>query len=184
VLPGLVGTIQATETLKLILGVGDTLAGRLLLIDTMTMQFRTVRVQKDPDCPACGARTITSLIDYDEYCGVPHGVPMAVNDVPEITPRELAERIARQDDFDLIDVREPYEWNIARLPNARLIPLRSLPAELASLDRSREVIVYCRSGRRSADATRDLRAAGFRATNLAGGILRWSDDVDPTVPKY
>ncbi|HEX4683915.1 MAG TPA: molybdopterin-synthase adenylyltransferase MoeB [Gemmatimonadaceae bacterium] len=186
VLPGLVGTIQATETLKLILGTGETLAGRLLLIDAMSMRFHTVRVPRDPECPACGTRTITELIDYDEYCGVPHGAQtsMATNDVPEITPRELAARLDRHDDFDLIDVREPYEWNIAHLPNARLIPLGQIPAQMATLDGAREIVVYCRSGMRSADATRQLRAAGLRATNLAGGILRWSDDVDPTVPKY
>jgi molybdopterin/thiamine biosynthesis adenylyltransferase/rhodanese-related sulfurtransferase len=186
VLPGLVGTIQATETLKLILGAGESLAGRLLLIDTMAMRFHTVRVPRDPECPACGTRTITQLIDYDEFCGVPHGeqTSMAANDVPEITPRELAERLARHDDFDLIDVREPYEWNIAHLPNARLIPLGQVPAQMATLDSAREIVVYCRSGMRSADATRQLRAAGLRATNLAGGILRWSDDVDPAVPKY
>jgi adenylyltransferase/sulfurtransferase len=186
VLPGLVGTIQATETLKLILGTGETLAGRLLLIDAMTMRFHTVNVQRDPECPACGTRTITELIDYDEYCGTPHGATasMAANDIPEITPRDLAARLDRHDDFDLIDVREPYEWNITHLPTARLIPLGRIPAEMSTLDSSREIVVYCRSGMRSADAARQLRAAGFRVSNLAGGILRWSDDVDPAVPKY
>jgi len=184
VLPGLVGTIQATETLKLILGVGDTLVGRLLLIDAMNMQFRAVRVQKDPECPACGTRTITSLIDYDEYCGVPQGATMAATEVPEITPSELAERIARKDDFELIDVREPYEWNITHLPNAKLIPLGTLASQLSTLDNTREIVVYCRSGKRSMDAAKQLAAAGFRVTNLAGGTLRWSDDVDPSVPKY
>lgn len=186
VLPGLVGTIQATEALKLILGVGDTLAGRLLLIDTLSMRFHTVRVPKDPECPACGTRTIRELIDYDEYCGIPQGASnsMGANDVPEISPRDLAARIARHDDFDLLDVREPYEWNITHLPNARLIPLGQIPAKMSTLDSAREIVVYCRSGMRSADAVRQLRAAGFRVSNLAGGLLRWSDDVDPGVPKY
>jgi adenylyltransferase/sulfurtransferase len=186
VLPGLVGTIQATEALKLILGTGESLAGRLLLIDAMSMRFHTVRVPRDPQCPACGTREITELIDYDEYCGTPGGVDPGhqMSNVPEITPRVLAERLAKHEDFDLIDVREPYEWQIARLPGARLIPLGELAGTMSSLDATREIVVYCRSGARSADATRHLRAAGFRASNLAGGILRWSDEVDPTVQKY
>lgn len=109
---------------------------------------------------------------------------LARNDVPEITPAELAARLDAKDDLDLIDVREPYEWQLGRLPTARLIPLGQLPSALSTLDPAREIVVYCRSGKRSADATRELRAAGFRATNLAGGILRWSDEVDPTIPKY
>ena len=185
VLPGIVGTIQATEALKLVLGAGETLSGRLLLIDALTMRFRTVRVQRDPTCPACGTREITELIDYDEYCGVPGASSAhAMKDVPELTPRELAERLSAHTDFDLIDVREPYEWDIGRIPGARLIPLGDLAGAMAALDSRRDIVVYCRSGVRSADATRRLRAAGFRATNLAGGILRWSDDVDPSVPKY
>ncbi len=185
VLPGLVGTIQATEALKLILGTGESLAGRLLLIDAMSMRFHTVRVPRDPQCPACGTRQITELIDYDEYCGTPGGTETReMKDIPEITPRALAERLTGQPDFDLIDVREPYEWQIARLPGARLIPLGELASQMSSLDATREIIVYCRSGARSADATRHLRAAGFRASNLAGGILRWSDEVDPSVMKY
>src|SRR5512146_1767421 len=185
VLPGIVGTIQATEALKLLLGVGETLSGRLLLIDALAMRFRTVRVQRDPTCPACGTHEITELIDYDEYCGVP-GTSNAhsMNDVPELTPRELAERLSARADLDLIDVREPYEWDIGRIPGARLIPLGDLAGAMSALDSRREIVVYCRSGVRSADATRRLRAAGFRATNLAGGLLRWSDEVDPSVPKY
>jgi sulfur-carrier protein adenylyltransferase/sulfurtransferase len=185
VLPGLVGSIQATETLKLILGIGDTLAGRLLIIDAMSMRFHTVRVPRDPECPACGTREIQQLIDYDEYCGTRGGeVVHNFDDIREITPRELAERMKTNAEFTLLDVREPYEWNIARLPNARLIPLGTLPAALASIDQTRDVVVYCRSGVRSADAARQLAAAGFRVENLAGGILRWSDDVDPSVMKY
>ncbi|HEY4217951.1 MAG TPA: molybdopterin-synthase adenylyltransferase MoeB [Gemmatimonadaceae bacterium] len=185
VLPGLIGTIQATETIKLILGLGDSLAGRLLLVDAMTMQFHTVRVPRDPACPACGTHEITALIDYDEYCGTPGGAePADPNAVAELTPRELQERLSRGDDFQLIDVREPYEWNIARLPTAQLIPLGTVGAAMASIDSTRDVVVYCRSGKRSADAARQLKAAGFRVWNLTGGILRWSDDVDPSIPKY
>ena len=183
VLPGLVGTIQATEALKLIVGAGEPLVGRLLLVDALGMHFHTVRVDRDPACPACGTHEITELIDYDAYCGAP-----AVNSgsaIAEVTPRELAERLRNgSGDFDLIDVREPYEWNIARLPGARLIPLGTIPAAMTSLDPTREIVVYCRSGVRSADAARQLQAAGFRVSNLAGGILRWSDDVDPEIPKY
>jgi len=185
VLPGLVGTIQATETLKLIVGVGETLVGRLLLIDALHMRFHTVRIQRDPTCPACGTREITSLIDYDEYCGTSPSIHSSTQaESVDLTPNELAQRLADQEDFALIDVREPYEWEIGRIPGARLIPLGSLRHAMGSLDAAREIVVYCRSGVRSADAARVLRAAGFRALNLTGGILRWSDDVDPSVPKY
>ena len=185
VLPGLVGTIQATETLKLIVGVGETLVGRLLLIDALHMRFHTVRIQRDPTCPACGTREITSLIDYDEYCGTSPSIHSSTQaESVDLTPNELAQRLTDQEDFALIDVREPYEWEIGRIPGARLIPLGSLRHAMGSLDAAREIVVYCRSGVRSADAARVLRAAGFRALNLTGGILRWSDDVDPSVPKY
>ncbi len=186
VLPGLVGTIQATEAIKLILGVGESLAGRLLLIDALAMQFRQVRVARNPECPACGTRSITALIDYDEFCGTRgEESPMDINTVQEITPTELAERLKRGDDFDLVDVREHFEIEITAIPGARVIPLGELPDSLDQLDRTREIVVMCRSGKRSADAVRQLQAAGFaHVTNLAGGILRWSDDVDPAVPKY
>jgi sulfur-carrier protein adenylyltransferase/sulfurtransferase len=187
VLPGIVGTIQATETIKLILGIGETLAGRLLLIDAQSMQFRAMTLRKDPACPACGTRTITELIDYDEFCGTPGADAMDdIDDVLEITPRELAARLSGGDDsFDLIDVREPYEWAIARIDGARLIPLGQVPKSLSSLDKTREIVVMCRSGVRSADAVRFMQSQGFaRVRNLAGGILRWSSDVDPRVPRY
>jgi sulfur-carrier protein adenylyltransferase/sulfurtransferase len=187
VLPGIVGTIQATETIKLILGIGETLAGRLLLIDAQSMQFRAMTLRKDPACPACGTRTITALIDYDEFCGTPGADAMDdVDDVLEITPRELAARLSGGDDsFDLIDVREPYEWSIARIDGARLVPLGQIPKSLSSLDKTREIVVMCRSGVRSADAVRFMQSQGFaRVRNLAGGILRWSSDVDPRVPRY
>ena len=186
VLPGIVGTIQATEALKLIVGVGEPLVGRLLLIDALTMRFHTVKVKRDPNCPACGTREIRELIDYDEYCGVPHAVDAGdhASAPGEISPRELATRLAGHDDIELIDVREPYEWEIGRIPGARLIPLGTLAAAIGTLDSTRDVVVYCKSGQRSARAAEVLRGAGFRVSNLVGGILRWSDEVDPSVAKY
>ena len=186
VLPGLIGTIQATEAIKLILGIGEPLIGRLLLVDALGARFRTVKLRKNPECPACGTREINELIDYQQFCGVPQAAAQARRDgeVPAITPRDLTERLKRGE-VDLIDVREPHEWEIAHIPGARLIPLATLPEALATLDSSREVVVHCKSGGRSAKAVRQLQAAGFtRVSNLAGGILRWSDEVDPTVPKY
>ena len=184
VLPGLVGTLQATEAIKILLGIGEPLIGRLLLVDALGAGFRTVHLRKDPACPACGTHEITQLIDYDQFCGV-STVPSPNDKVPEITPAELAAKRARGDDFDLIDVREPYELRIASIPDARLIPLGTLIEELPTLDSAREIVVMCRSGQRSAKAVKQLQAAGFRKVwNLAGGILRWSDDVDPTVQKY
>ena len=186
VLPGIVGTIQATEALKLALGIGTSLAGRLLLVDALTMEFRSVKLRRDPRCPACGTRTITELIDYDEFCAGGAPAPtMDTDRVLEITPRELAARLIEGADLDLIDVREPHEWEFTHLEGARLVPLGTLPGGVETLDRSREVVVMCRSGQRSATAVRQMQAAGFRnVKNLAGGILRWSDDVDPRVPKY
>jgi molybdopterin/thiamine biosynthesis adenylyltransferase/rhodanese-related sulfurtransferase len=180
VLPGLVGTIQATEAIKLILGIGEPLIGRLLLVDALTAQFRTVKIRRDPTCPACGTHEIQELIDYDAFCGGAEPVT-----VKEITPRELAQKLARGDDFDLIDVREPFEWEIAHIEGARLVPLSTFPDAIRELDASREIVVQCKVGGRSARAADALVAAGFRnVTNLAGGITRWSDDVDPTIPKY
>ena len=186
VLPGMIGTIQAAEALKLALGVGATLAGRLLLVDALTMSVRTVTLRRDPTCPACGTHTITELIDYDAFCGVPAAAAAPnVDEVVEITPRELAARLLGAADLDLIDVREPGEWAVAHLHGARLIPLGTLGTALGTLDRAREIVVMCRSGKRSATAVRQLQAAGFRnVKNLAGGILRWSDDVDAGVAKY
>jgi adenylyltransferase/sulfurtransferase len=187
VLPGLIGTIQATETIKLLLGIGESLIGRLLLVDALTMQFRTVKLKRDPSCPACGTRELRHLIDYDQFCGIPDAATQAALDaeVPEITPREVAARLAAGDDFDLIDVREPHEFEFARIEGARLVPLALFGDALHTLDTSRDVVVLCRSGVRSAKAVRQLKAAGFRRVwNLVGGILRWSDDVDGSVPKY
>jgi len=185
VLPGLVGTIQATEGIKLLLGIGEPLIGRLLLIDALTMQFRTMKLRKNPNCPACGTREIRELIDYDQFCGIGGDPLQDPNGIPELTPAELAAKQQRQDDFDLIDVREPHEWAIAKIPGARLVPLSAFTDSLHQFDSARDIVVHCKMGGRSAKAVRQLQAAGFKKVwNLAGGILRWSDDVDPKVPKY
>ena len=185
VVPGLVGSVQATETIKILLGVGDTLSGRLLLIDAMRMRFRVIQIRRDPSCPACGTREITELIDYDTFCGV---VPAAVDDsavVREITPGELAARLKRRDDLVLLDVREPGEHAIARIEGAQLVPLGTLQDAAPMLDRDRDTVVHCHHGVRSASAIRYLQSQGFtRLWNLAGGIARWSSDVDPSVPQY
>ena len=181
VLPGLIGVIQATEVLKLVLGAGDALIGRLLLVDALRMQFRTLRLERDPECPACGTRTLQTLIDYEAFCGIRGGEDA----VPEIAPHELAARFAAGERPLLLDVREPREWEMARIEGARLVPLGTLAGAIPSLDREAEIVVMCKSGVRSANAARQLRDAGFRRVlNLAGGIRRWSADVDPRVPTY
>lgn len=187
VLPGIMGSIQASETIKLIAGAGSPLIGRLLLFDALAMKFRTMEVRKDPQCPMCGTREIRELVDYDAWCGTTAESPDAHREsaVGEITPVELSQRIARGDDFELLDVREPYEWAIARLPGARHIPLGTLPDRIGSLDPARETIVYCKSGMRSMAAATQLAAAGFdKVANLTGGISRWSAEVDSSVPGY
>jgi len=189
VLPGLLGVVQATEAIKLLTGVGETLAGRLLLVDAARMHFRTIQLRRNPECPACGTRELTELIDYDAFCGIAAGAaeePAGGDDgMREMTPRELAARLARGDPIDVIDVREPYEYQIARLPGARLVPLRAFGETVPSLDRDRDIVIHCHHGMRSAVAMEVLQAQGFRRVwNLAGGIDRWSDEVDPRVPKY
>jgi Dinucleotide-utilizing enzymes involved in molybdopterin and thiamine biosynthesis family 2 len=176
VLPGIVGTLQATEAIKLITGAGQPLIGRLLLIDALATTFRTLRVPKKADCKVCGPDPeIRELIDYEEYCN-------PVNSM-EITAKELANRIARGDKLLLLDVREPSEWNAGRLENAQHIPMRQVPSQLESLPRDAEIIVYCRSGSRSANVQHYLLDNGFKnVKNLTGGITAWSREVDPTVP--
>ncbi|MGH7545370.1 MAG: ThiF family adenylyltransferase, partial [Gemmatimonadota bacterium] len=189
VLPGLVGTIQATETIKLILGRGRPLVGRLLLIDALKTRFREVRLRKDPECPVCGERpTVTELIDYQAFCGLPQAEEAARREagaVPEIGPTELRRWLDDGRDVQVLDVREPYEWDISHLDGARLIPLGSLPERMHELDSAREYVVHCRTGGRSARAVSLLRDAGFRKVwNLEGGINAWADQVDPDLPKY
>jgi molybdopterin/thiamine biosynthesis adenylyltransferase/rhodanese-related sulfurtransferase len=186
VLPGIIGAIQAMETIKLILGAGESLAGRLLIFDALQMRFRELKLRKNPECPACGERrTITALIDYDEFCGIRgEAAPATAAALPSITPRELKERLDRGDDLFILDVRELHEYQICNL-GGYLLPLGELPRRIHELDSSREIVAHCRSGKRSAEAVEFLRKAGFRKVwNLEGGILRWSDDVDPSVPKY
>jgi sulfur-carrier protein adenylyltransferase/sulfurtransferase len=186
VLPGIVGSIQAMETIKLILGTGRNLTGRLLLFDALEMGFREFKLRKNPKCPMCGEhRTINKLIDYYEFCGVRgEEAPAPDLKVPEITPRELKTRLDRGDDLFILDVREPHEYQICNL-RGHLIPLGELPRRVHELDSSREIVAHCRSGKRSAEAVDFLRKAGFRKIlNLKGGILAWSDEVDTSVPKY
>ena len=181
------GTIQATEAVKLILGIGEPLIGRLLLVDALNLAFRTVKVRRDPACPLCGTHEIDSLVDYEDFCGLTRAAAATLTAplVRELTPRELAAKRARGDDFDLIDVREPNEYQIARIPGSRLIPLASLNEALPTLDLAREVVVHCKAGGRSTRAVRALEDAGFQHVwNLAGGITRWSEEVDPAVPTY
>jgi adenylyltransferase/sulfurtransferase len=185
VVPGLVGTIQATEAIKILLGVGDTLVGRLLLIDAMTMAFRTLEIRRDPVCPACGTREITELMDYDELCGDAISTEKTSSAVTEIQPSQLAQRLERGEKLEIIDVREPYEWQIGHIPGARLVPLDRIAEEIPRLDKRRETILYCKVGARSMRAAQQLASAGVTdVRNLAGGILRWIDDVDPTMPRY
>jgi sulfur-carrier protein adenylyltransferase/sulfurtransferase len=186
VLPGIIGCIQAMETLKLILGSGEPLIGRLLVFDALRMRFRELKLRRNPDCPVCGEhRTITKLIDYAEFCGIrgeeTEAKPL---NIPEITPKDLKTRLDRGDDIFILDVREPHEYQICNL-HGHLIPLGDLAKRVSELDSSREIVAHCRSGKRSADAVQFLTQAGFRKIwNLKGGILAWSDEVDPSVPKY
>ncbi len=188
VLPGIIGCIQANEAIKLILGIGNPLIGRLMLFNALKMQFRELKLQKDPSCPICGTnRTITELIDYEEFCGIrgEESAPQTVDENEEITVKQLKARMDRGEDLTIIDVREPYEYAIARIPGTKLIPLGQLEERAGELDPNTEIILHCRSGKRSADALNRLKARGFvRLKNVVGGITAWSDEVDPSVPKY
>ena len=182
VLPGLVGTLQATEALKLIVGLGETLEGRLLLVDTLAMRFRTIGIDRDPECPACGTRQIGLLDDYDEFC---FGRQPTVQQVDTVLPEILAAALVDGEDVLLVDVREPYEWQFARLPNARLIPLGTFMTTVPDVPRDTNIVVYCHHGQRSEMAARHLLGSGFtRVRNLTGGIDRWSRVVDPNVRRY
>jgi rhodanese-related sulfurtransferase len=187
VLPGVIGIIQATEAIKLILGVGQPLVGRLLLYDALTMRFRELKLRRDVECPVCGDHpTIHALVDYDAFCGVlPAQTPQAGTGVPEVTAEELKARLDRGDDVYVLDVREPNEFQICRIPGSTLIPLGELAARTGELDRDRDMVVHCKMGGRSAKAVALLQDRGFtRVRNLKGGILSWIDRVDPTLAKY
>jgi adenylyltransferase/sulfurtransferase len=188
ILPGLVGVIQATEVIKLILGKGEPLIGRLLLVDALNMRFRELKLRKNSECPVCGLNpTVTQLIDYDQFCGIAPEAPeekTLKNGIPQLTVKELKRRIDAGEDAYIIDVREPYEYQIAQI-GGKLIPQNDVPNRLAEIDRDREVIVQCRSGARSQRIAEFLKQAGYpRVVNLAGGILAWSDEIDPKVQKY
>src|SRR3954462_14916895 len=188
VLPGIIGVNQATETIKLLIGIGEPLIGRFMIYDALKLKFRELKLRKDPDCPVCGTHpTVTKLIDYEQFCGVTPAVPepVAVNQATEITSVELKKRLDRGDKLTIVDVREPNEYQINRIPGTQLIPLGDVPKRYAELDKNDEIVVHCKMGGRSAKAADFLRSVGFtRVLNLKGGILDWIDKVDPTQPKY
>jgi molybdopterin/thiamine biosynthesis adenylyltransferase/rhodanese-related sulfurtransferase/molybdopterin converting factor small subunit len=188
VLPGMIGIIQATEAIKLIIGVGEPLVGRFMIYDALKMKFRELKLRKDPDCPVCGTHpTVTKLIDYEQFCGVMPVAPepVAVNHATEITSVELKQRLDRGDRLKIVDVREPNEYQINRIPGSQLIPLGDIPKRYEELNKGDEIVVQCKSGVRSGKAADFLRSVGFtRVLNLKGGILDWVDKVDPSQPKY
>ena len=188
VLPGIIGVMQALEAIKLIVGIGDPLIGRLVSFDALKLRFKEFKIRKDPNCPICGDHpSLHELIDYDQFCGIPQADAEAAKemDVPTITATDLKQKFDRHDKFVLVDVREPFEYEITHIPGSKLIPLGELPARLSELDSADDIVLQCKSGGRSAKALRILQEAGFRKlNNLEGGITAWSDDVDPTVPKY
>jgi molybdopterin/thiamine biosynthesis adenylyltransferase/rhodanese-related sulfurtransferase len=188
ILPGLVGVIQATEVIKLILGKGETLISRLLLVDALNMRFRELKLRKNPECPVCGENpTVTELIDYDHFCGIVPETPQEKNlknGIPQLSVKELKQRIDAGEDVFVLDVREPYEYQIAQI-GGTLIPQNEVPNRLAEIPRDREIVVHCRSGARSQRIAEYLKQAGYpKVVNLAGGILAWSDEIDPKVQKY
>jgi rhodanese-related sulfurtransferase len=195
VLPGIIGVIQATEAMKLILGIGEPLIGRFLIYDALKMRFRELKLRKDPDCPVCGTHpTVKQLIDYEQFCGVrPEPVQATATATPsggavtdwEITAVELKKRIDAGEDLQIVDVREPNEYQINRIPGSVLIPLGELPRRYEELDPDREMVLHCKMGGRSAKAQDFLRTVGFNRTkNLKGGVLAWVDQVDPSQPRY
>jgi molybdopterin/thiamine biosynthesis adenylyltransferase/rhodanese-related sulfurtransferase len=188
ILPGLVGVIQATEAIKLILGIGEPLIGRLLLVDALTMRFRQLKLRKNPECPVCGTHpTVTSLIDYQQFCGIePASERQSAvkNGIPQLSPKDLKKRIDAGEDLFILDVREPFEYQIANI-GGKLIPQNDVPQRIGEIDRTREIVVHCKAGGRSQRIAEFLKQSGFPSVvNLAGGILAWSDEVDPKVPKY
>jgi adenylyltransferase/sulfurtransferase len=188
ILPGLIGVIQATEAIKLILGVGKPLIGRLLLVDALKMRFRELRLRKNPECPVCGTHpTVTQLIDYQQFCGLESAsdVPKAVkNGIPQLSVKDLKRRMDAGENLYILEVREPFEYQIANI-GGKLIPQNEVPQRIGEIDRSQEIIVHCKAGGRSQRIAEFLKQSGYpNVTNLAGGILAWSDEVDPAVPKY
>ncbi|MGD0292803.1 MAG: molybdopterin-synthase adenylyltransferase MoeB [Terracidiphilus sp.] len=188
IMPGIIGVIQAAEVIKLILGKGDSLIGRLLLVDALTMRFRELKLRKNPQCPVCGSNpTVTQLIDYQHFCGIAPETPeekAMKNGIPQLAVKELKRRIDAGEDVYILDVREPYEYKIAQI-GGKLIPQNDVPNRLSEIDRNREIIVHCRSGVRSQKIAEYLKQQGYpRVVNLAGGILAWADEIDPKMQKY
>jgi adenylyltransferase/sulfurtransferase len=186
ILPGAIGVVQATEAVKLILGIGEPLVGRLMLYDALGMSFREMKLRKDPGCPVCGENpTVTELIDYEEFCGIPQANAVAQeNGVPEITVKELKQKMDDGEPINVLDVREPHEYEVANI-GVRLIPLGELPRRLAEFDQNGSFAIHCKTGARSANAVKLLQDAGFgNVYNVKGGITAWSEEVDPSVPKY
>ena len=188
VLPGIIGVMQAIEAIKLIMGLGDPLLGRLVLFDALKMKFREFKLRRDPKCPICGENpTITELIDYEQFCGIPQAAAeeAAEEPIPEISVQELKRKLDAKEKFELVDVREQFEYDICRIPGSKLIPLGELPSRMSELDSADEIVLQCKSGARSAKALKLLREAGFsKLNNLEGGIAAWADEVDPSMPKY
>ena len=188
VLPGIIGVMQAIEAVKLIMGIGETLMGRMIAFDALKMKFREFKLRKDPKCPVCSEHpTITELIDYDQFCGIPQAKAAedAEPHVPSVTVQELKAKQDRGDKFVLLDVREPFEYDICRIPGSKLIPLGNLPSRMSELDSADEILLQCKSGARSARALRLLQEAGFsKLANVEGGIAAWAEQIDPSVPKY
>jgi adenylyltransferase/sulfurtransferase len=188
VLPGIIGVMQAIEAVKLVMGIGEPLIGRMIAFDALKMKFREFKLRRDPKCPVCGENpTIKELIDYDQFCGIPQAkaAEEAEAPVPTITVQDLKAKLDRGDKFRLIDVREPFEWDICRIPGATLIPLGQLPSRMSELDSADEIVLQCKSGGRSARALKLLQEAGFgKLNNLEGGITAWAEQIDPSVPKY
>jgi adenylyltransferase/sulfurtransferase len=185
VLPGIIGSLQALEAIKLVTGVGNSLLGRLLLFDGLKLQFREIALSKDPDCAVCGPHpTVRQLIDYEAFCGMGQGEG-GKRDGREIGPRDLRAERERNSNLVLLDVREPFEWDIVHLEGARLIPLGALPARLRELDGHADIVAYCHRGVRSLQAVEVLRAAGFsKVRSLAGGIDAWAAELEPGLPRY
>jgi molybdopterin/thiamine biosynthesis adenylyltransferase/rhodanese-related sulfurtransferase len=186
ILPGAIGVVQATEAVKLILGIGEPLIGRLMLYDALGMSFREMKLRKDPNCPICGENpTVTELIDYEEFCGIPQAnAAEEKNGVPEITVGELKQKMDNGEDITVLDVREPHEYEVANI-GVKLVPLGELPRRLAEFDQNENFAIHCKTGGRSAKAVKLLQDAGFgNVYNVKGGITAWSDEIDPSVPKY
>ena len=188
VLPGIIGVMQAIEAIKLIMGLGESLIGRLVHFDALKLKFREFKLRRDPKCPICGENpTIKELIDYEQFCGIPQAAAeeAAEAPVPVISVQDLKKKLDAKEKFELVDVREKFEYDICRIPGSKLIPLGELPSRMSELDSADEIVLQCKTGGRSGKALKLLREAGFtKLDNLEGGITAWADEIDPSMPKY